>query len=122
MFSFSMHYQPTYQRRYGECQSCHQGIEAGSKVMLGTGYFHEQIIKRRYHYDCWIKEVQERSADWFFANKYEPKKMSKEKAAELNRLRARRYYIQIKGGEPNVIAEKLIEVERQIAMVRSYQK
>ena len=115
-----MRYQPTYQKRYGECQSCHQGIEAGVRIMLGTGYFHEHIIKRRYHYDCWMKELQEKSADWFFANKYEPKRMSKEKAAELNRLRAKRYYIQKKGGEPGEVMEKLTEVVRQIAMVRSY--
>jgi len=120
MFSFGMRYQPTYQRRYGECADCHTGIEAGSKIMVGTGYFNQQIIKRRYHYDCWLKLVQQRAADWFFANEYKSKKMSKEKAMELNRLRAKRLYIQKKGGEPNAIAEKLVEVERQIAIVKSY--
>jgi hypothetical protein len=120
MFSFALRYEPSYQRRYGECQSCHQGIEAGSRIMLGTGYFHEQIIKRRYHYDCWMKEVQERSASWFFANEYKPKKMSREKAAELNRLRAKRYYIQKGGDEPVTKTEKLAAIAEQIAMVKSY--
>ena len=119
-FSFAMRYQPAWQRRYGECADCHTGIIAGSKIMVGTGYFNQQIIKRRYHYDCWLKITQQKAADWFFANEYKSTKMSKEKALELNRLRAKRLYIKRKGGEPNDITEKLVEIEQRIAIVKSY--
>jgi len=119
-FSFSMQFHPSWQRRYGTCKSCQLGIETGSKVMLGTALWNGCMIRWRFHYDCWLKEVQQRSNDWFFANKYERKKMTREKAAELNRLRAKRYYIKKNGGEPNEITEKLEQVEQQIALVKSY--
>lgn len=118
-FSFALQYQPTYQRRYGRCKICQQGIEAGTKIMVGTGYFHGQIIKNRNHYDCWYAEVAIRADRWFFANEYKPKRMAPEQKAELNRLRAKRYYIQKKGGEPNEITEKLAKVEKQIAFVKA---
>jgi len=118
-FSFAMHHHPDYQRRYGECRICHQGIELGSRIMVGTGYFNHRLIKVHNHYDCWLKEVEQRAKDWFFQHDFEPKRMSPEKKAQLNRLRAKRYYIRQKGGEPNAVMEKLEAIERQIAMVKA---
>jgi len=119
-FTFAMRYYPAYQKRYGLCAVCHQGILLGSRIMIGTGYFNHQIVRNHNHYDCWLEAMQAKAKDWFFANEYKPKRMSPEKAAQLNRLRARRYYIQKNGGEPNEITEKLAEVEKQIALVKSY--
>lgn len=118
-FSFKMVYHPTYQRRYGKCAICRQGIVAGDKIMLGTGYFHGRVIKNHNHYDCWLKEIATRAERWFFANGYEPTAMSPEKKAKLNRLRAKRYYIQEKGGEPNEVQMKLERVAQQIALVKA---
>uniref|UniRef100_A0A6M3JBP1 Uncharacterized protein n=2 Tax=viral metagenome TaxID=1070528 RepID=A0A6M3JBP1_9ZZZZ len=118
-FSFAMNYHPDYQRRYGECKICHQGIEVGSKIIVGTGYFNHHLVRVHNHYDCWLEELERRAKDWFFKNNYEPKRMSPDKKAELNRLRAKRYYIKKIGGEPNEVAEKLMEVERRIAMVKA---
>ena len=118
-FSFAMSYQPTYQKRYGKCKICHQGIEAGSKIMIGTGYFNGHLIKIHDHYDCWLQEVEERAKQWFFANEYKPKRMAPAVKAELNRLRAKRYYIKQKGGEPNETLTKVAEVEKQIALVKA---
>ena len=118
-FSFAMQYQPAYQRRYGMCKVCHQGIEAGDKIMIGTGYFHKHLIRIHDHYDCWYSEVEARAKTWFFANEYKPRGMAPEQKAELNRLRAKRYYIQQKGGEPNDITNKVTEVNKQIALVKA---
>lgn len=114
-----MYYQPAYQRRYGKCKICKQGIVAGSKIMIGTGYFHGHLIRIHDHYDCWFAEVEARARLWFFANEYKPKRMAPEQKAELNRLRARRYYIQQKGGEPDETLKKVTEVEKQIALVKA---
>jgi len=119
-FTFAMYYKPAYQRRYGECKICHQGIEAGEKIMIGTGYFHRQLVRNHNHYDCWLAEVATRAELWFFTNEYTPKRMAPEKKAELNRLRAKRWYIQKKGGEPNEKAIKLAEVEKQLALVKAW--
>ena len=121
-FTFAMWYRPAYQRRYGECKICHQGIEAGSQVMVGTGYFHHHIFKTHSHYECWIKEAVTYAKMWYFANKYKPTGMSLEIKIELNRLRAKRYYIKKNGGEPNEIAEKLAVVEKEIALVKARSK
>ena len=118
-FSFALQYQPAYQRRYGKCKACNQGIEAGAKIMIGTGYFNGHLIKNHSHYDCWLELVITRAKLWFFINEYKPKRMSLEQRAELNRLRAKRYYIQHKGGEPNEIAVGVVEVEKQIALVKA---
>lgn len=118
-FSFVMYYKPDYQRRYGICQSCQQGIEAGSPIMLGTGFWHGNIIKKHLHYNCWLREVEARAKAWFFANSYEPIRMAPEKKAELNRLRARRYYIRKKGGDPDEVRLELLGMERQIASVKA---
>lgn len=118
-FTFAMYYQPAYQKRYGECKICHQGIEAGEKIMIGTGYFHRHLVRNHNHYDCWIEAVINRARDWFFTNTFVPKRMDPEKKAELNRLRAKRYYIKKKGGEPNEIMDKITEVEKQIALVKA---
>ena len=119
-FSFAMAYHPAYQKRYGKCYICHQGIEAGSQIMIGTGWFNHRLIKVHDHYQCWIDEVPERARNLFFANDYVPRGKSTEIRTELNRLRAKRYYIQNKyGGEPNEIAEKVKVVERQIALVKA---
>ena len=118
-FSFAMRYNPDYQRRYGKCALCHQGIEAGEKIMLGTGYFNHKLIKKHYHFECWLKEVPIRAKDWFFKYDYKPRRMAPEKKAELNRLRAKRYYISRKGGEPNVTSAKLAVVEKQITLVKA---
>jgi len=118
-FTFAMYYKPDYQRRYGICTCCHQGIEAGEQVMIGTGYWHKQLIKNHSHYNCWLEAVQTRAKGWFFSNDYKPKRMFPEKKAELNRLRAKRYYIQQKGGEPSEVIAKVEAVEKQIALVKS---
>lgn len=115
-----MYYQPAYQRRYGECKICHQGIEAGEEIMIGTGYFHKHIVRNHNHYGCWLEEVATRAKNWFFANTFVPKKMAPEKKAELNRLRAKRYYIKKKGGEPDEILVKLADMEKQIALVKAW--
>lgn len=117
-FTFAMYYQPAYQKRYGNCAICHQGIEAGSQITIGTGYWHGHLIKNHNHYNCWLQALQARAKQWFFANEYKPKRMAPEQKAKLNRLRAKRYYIQQKGGEPNEIALKLDGIEKQIALVK----
>ncbi len=118
-FSFYLAYKPTYQRRYGACAICRQGIVAGAPIMLGTGYFRKQLVKTHNHYDCWLAEVAVRAKDWYFANAFVPKKMVPEKAAKLNRLRAKRSYIRQKGGEPNETIAKLMKVEGEIALVKA---
>lgn len=118
-FTFAMYYQPAYQKRYGKCAVCSQGIVAGEQIMIGTGYFNRRLIRNHNHYACWLKEVEARAKGWFFANEYKPTAMAPEKRAELNRLRAKRYYIRKKGGEPDETIRKLAEVEKQIALVKS---
>lgn len=118
-FTFGMCYKPDYQKRLGDCRICHQGIVAGEKIMIGTGYFNGHLIRNHNHYDCWYKEVEARAGLWFFANKYEPKRMTPEKKAELNRLYAKRHYINKKGGEPNAKTVRLVEVEKRIALVKA---
>ena len=119
-FSFALQYQPSYQKRYGKCKCCHQGIEAGDKIMLGTGFFFGRLVKTHNHYSCWFEVVETRAKDWFFANDYKPKRMAPEQKAELNRLRAKRYYIQQrKGGEPNETITKVAEINRQIILVKA---
>ena len=59
-----------------------------------------------------------RARQWYFEHTFVPKAMAPEKKAELNRLRAKRYYIRQKGGEPNEVADKLTKLEKQIALVR----
>ena len=118
-FSFAMQYRPDYQKRSGKCASCQQGIEAGAKIMIGTGYFNRHLIKNHSHYDCWLAEVMARAKTWFFAHEYTPKRMVPEQVAELNRLRAKRYYIQHKGGELDEIVAEVAEVEKQIALVKA---
>lgn len=118
-FSFAMTYQPTYQRRYGMCKICHQGIETGDKIMIGTGYFRGHLIKVHDHYGCWLEEIEVRAKAWFFANEFKPVGMNIEQKAELNRLRAKRYYIQRKGGEPDEIDVRLEHIEKQIALVKA---
>ena len=117
-FTFGMTYKPAYQKRYGNCASCHQGIVAGDQVIIGTGYWNGCFIKRRLHLNCYIEDVQTYAKNWFFKHDYIPTAMAPEKKAKLNRLRAKRYYIQHKGGAPNEVAKKLEEVERQIALVK----
>jgi hypothetical protein len=118
-FTFAMHYHPDYQKRYGKCACCNQGIESGDKIMIGTGYFKHHLIRNHSHYTCWLKEVESRAEFWFFEHEYKRKAMDTDKKAELNRLRAKRYYIQKKGGEPNDVVAKVSEVERQIAFAKS---
>ena len=118
-FTFAMYYQPAYQKRYGACKICHQGIEAGDKIMIGTGYFNGRLIKNHNHYDCWLQEVIARAKSWFFANEYKPKRMAPEQKAELNRLRAKRWYIQRKGGELGEIATEVGAINKQIALVKA---
>lgn len=117
-FTFAMNYHPEYQRRHGACAICHQGIEAGAKIIVGTGYFNKHLIRNHNHYGCWRDEVEKRTINWFFENEFKPKGMNQEQKMELNRLRAKRYYIQKKGGEPNDVTKELEEVKRQIAMVK----
>lgn len=118
-FTFAMYYKPAYQKRHGACVYCTFGIVAGDKVMIGTGYWNGQLIKKRLHYDCYIEAVQDYAKKWFFKNAYKPTAMAPDKKAALNRLRAKRYYIQQKGGEPNEVAVKLADVEKQIALVKA---
>jgi hypothetical protein len=118
-FTFGMSYKPAYQRRRGKCSSCYQGILAGDKVMIGTGFWNKHFIKRRLHLECYIEAVQKHTKDWFFKNDYVQTAMAPEKKAELNRLRAKRYYIRKKGGEPNAVTDRLIEVEKQIALAKN---
>lgn len=118
-FSFAMAYKPNYQRRYGMCKICHQGIEAGSPIMIGTGFFRGKLIRVHDHYACWLEEVANRAKNWFFANDYKPKRMEPEQKAELNRLRARRYYIQQKGGDENEVMIRVVAIEKQIALVKA---
>ena len=118
-FSFGMFYKPNYQKRYGKCKICTQGIVAGAKIMIGTGFFHGRLIKNHNHYNCWLREVVKRAALWYFANDYKPKRMAPEVKAELNRLRAKRHYIQHKGGEPSEILVEVEEINRQIALAKA---
>lgn len=119
-FTFAMYYQPAYQKRYGNCAVCHQGIETGSQIMIGTGYWNKRLIKNHSHYNCWLEAALARAKDWFFSNEYKPKRMTPEQKAELNRLRAQRYYIQKKGGEPDeIIIAKVLAIEKRIALVKS---
>ncbi len=118
-FSFAMTFQPNYQKRYGQCKICHQGIETGDKIMIGTGFFHKHLIRIHDHYECWIQEVEARAKAWFFANDYKPKRMAPDIKAELNRLRAKRYYVKQKGGEPHEVIVKLAEIEKRIALAKS---
>lgn len=116
-FTFSMAYKPTYQKRYGTCAYCGQGIVKGARVANGIGFFHNQFIRNRLHWDCYMEAITKYAKEWFFANDYKPCKMSPETKAQLNRLRAKRYYIKKIGGEN--VKEKLDEVERQIAFVKA---
>ena len=118
-FSFAMCYKPDYQRRYGKCAVCQQGIEAGERIMAGTGYFNHQLIKNHNHYECWLKAVIARAKDWFFEFDYKPRRMAPEKKAELNRLRAKRYYINQKGGDANEVLVKVTDLEKRIALVKA---
>ena len=118
-FTFAMFYKPAYQKRYGKCACCKQGIEAGEQIMVGTGYFNGCLVRNHNHYACWFEAIQARAREWFFANDYVPKRMSVEQKAELNRLRAKRYYIQQKGGEPNEIAELVKELDKRMALVKA---
>jgi hypothetical protein len=119
-FTFGMSYKPAYQKRYGNCSYCHQGIVAGERVMIGTGLWNGHFIKRRLHYDCYLEAIQTHAKNWFFKHDYIPTAMAPEKKAELNRLRAKRYYIQQhRGGEPDVLTEELNAVEKQIALVKN---
>ena len=118
-FTFAMHYHPDYQKRYGKCKVCQQGIVIGDKIMIGTGYFSGHYIRNHNHYECWLSEVAERAKQWYFANNYEPKRMSPEKKAELNRLRAKRYYIQQKECELDEKTLELARVNQQIALVKA---
>ena len=118
-FSFAMYYKPGYQKRYGQCAICHQGIEAGSRVMIGGGFWHRHVMSSRSHYQCWIDEVVKRAGNWYFANDFVPNRMTNEQKAQLNRLRAKRFYVTKKGGEPNVVSAKLAVIEQQIALVKS---
>jgi len=117
-FTFSMIYKPTYQRRYGVCSACQQGIVAGTQIMIGTGFFNRHLIKQHLHYDCYIEAVQSYAKNWFFKHDYKPTAMAPEKKRKLACLRAKRYYIQRKGGESNVVRKKLEEMEKQIALVK----
>lgn len=118
-FTFAMHYHPDYQKRYGACKICNQGIVLGDKIMIGTGFFKGHYVRNHNHYECWLDEVAKRAVIWFFANNYEPKRMSPEKKAELNRLRAKRYYIQNKGGDGDEQTIELAIVNQQIALVKA---
>ena len=118
-FTFAMRYQPGYQKRYGTCRICHQGIENGKKIMIGSGFFHGQIVRNHSHYTCWLAEVMSRASEWYFANNYEPKRMAPEKKAKLNRLRAKRHYIKKKGGELDAVDNKVAEINKQIAFVKA---
>jgi len=118
-FSFAMYYHPDYQKRYGKCRICHQGIENGAKIMVGTGYFHRHLVRNHNHYDCWLEIVMARAKDWFFEFDYKPRRMAPEKKAELNRLRAKRYYINQKGGDANEVLVKVTDLEKRIALVKA---
>lgn len=118
-FTFSMYYKPAYQKRAGDCTICHQKITAGSQVMIGTGYFNGRLIHKRAHFDCWLEAAQKRAREWFFKNEYVPTAMDSESRAELNRLRAKRYYINKMGGEPDEVKEKLDEIGKKIQVVKS---
>ncbi len=118
-FSFGMYYKPDYQKRYGTCKICHQGIVNGAIIMIGAGFFHGQIVRNHNHYNCWLAEVQTRASEWFFANQYKPKRMSPDKKAELNRLRAKRHYIKKKGGNLDGVAIKVAEINERIAFVKA---
>lgn len=118
-FTLAMYFKPAYQKRYGTCACCNQGIVAGEKIMIGTGYWNGHLIKNHNHFDCWLQEMLTKTKDWFFKNEYKPIAMAPETKAKLNRLRAKRYYITKKGGEPNEVLIKLAEVERQIALAKA---
>ena len=118
-FTFSMFYKPAYQKRYGLCSECEQGIVAGSKIVIGTGRWHGNLVSKHLHFNCYIEAVETYAKNWFFKNDYVPTAMAPDKKVSLNRLRAKRYYIKLKGGDPNDVAEKLNGLERQIAMVKS---
>ena len=114
-----MYYRPAYQKRLGHCESCGMGIEAGDKVVIGTGYWNKTIIRKRHHWQCYLDNILKAGTNWFFANDYVPTAMDKDKKAALNRLRAKRYYIKQHGGEPNEVLAAVKSIEREIALVKS---
>ena len=116
--SFGMVFRPGWQKRYGECHCCQQGVEAGTKIIVGTGYWKRQIISNRFHYECWLKEFQEGAKNWWFKNNYEPKKMDESVRLELNRLRSKRNYIRKKVGDPSESAIRLADIEDRIKLVK----
>jgi len=114
-FTWYAQYRPSYQRRHGTCAVCHQDIEARAKIMVGIGYYHKCIIKKHSHYECWIEIVKNRAEDWFSANPFQPRKcLAPEVKAQLNRLRAKRYYA-MKGGDKNEI---VIQINAQIVKIK----
>jgi hypothetical protein len=118
--SFSVRYEPAWQKRYGKCGVCHQGIEAGEKIMLGKGFFNGIMIQVHFHYKpCWVEEVQKKANDWYFQHPYQRKLMEPELKARLNRLRSQRYYIQHKkGGDPNEKMIALANITVKIALAK----
>lgn len=120
-FSFGLAYKPAYQRRRGKCAVCKQGILAGEKIMLGTGFFNGIVIAMHIHYEpCFTEALVERAKTWFFLHDYHPKVMAPELAAKLNRLRAKRYYIKKKGGAEWF--NQVMDIERQIAEAKDTDK
>jgi len=118
-FTMAQYSQPAYAGRKCTCKCCHQGIVAGARIIIGTGYWNGHLIKQRYHLECFLKAQDEAIKNFFFKNDYKPRAMAPEKKAQLNRLRARRYYIKQKGGDNGEVNEALEEVEKRIALVKS---
>jgi hypothetical protein len=88
--------------------------------MIGTGYWHKCYVKNHNHYQCWLDNIQSYAKDWYFKNDYKPTSMAPEIAAELNRLRARRYYVRKHGGKTDEETVRELEIiESKIKLVKS---
>jgi len=118
-FTFAMVYKPAYQKRYGKCHHCEQGIVAGERIMMGSAFWQSHIFLRRLHFACYLETMQKAASDWFFENDFVAKRMLPEQKAALNRLRAKRYYLKKNGGDKNELDAKLAEVEKQIAFIKA---
>lgn len=118
---FFYRWEPGFQKkRRSLCMECYGHIEAGAKIMVGTGWGHKRIFTVRMHENCFkvmiIREVER----WFRdnLNEYKVVKFSEEQKKELGRLRASIQYLKKKGvdkesGTMKEIMEKIKEIQSQ---------
>lgn len=117
-FSFYLTYKPGWQKRQGRCGICREMILAGSKVVVGTGWFHKRLVSVHAHFGCYQEAIKSYGEKWYLEHGYIPTARPIEDKMELNRLMAKRNYLKkVKGVDKK--DEIVMEVERKIKMVRS---